>query len=597
MEQGAARPRIYHVQVAMGLVALGLVIQLIRVQFGPYAPVFASRMQSTTGLIETVAPARGLIFDRDGVLLATNATMYHLEVEIRQVTPTSQQDIAVALSHLLLLPQKDMERQLKFDRAGDRQYRIRLTRQDAEGKPWPIIIDQVIADVLNGFLKDPKAPDMSGLALVPAPKRVYPNGTMAGHVLGFVNQEGKGFFGVEGFYDDWLAGKPITVSKTDIPPEARLQPDPPAGVNVVLTLDAEVQEMVETALKDSVEYSMAEGGQAIVTDPHTGEILAMASYPPLDPNSYQSWFTEDEGNLEKSGEEVITPAVAGLFEPGSTFKVLTMAAALDSGSISADEVFIDTGEIEVGGNTIRNWDNKAWGPQTMVGCLRYSLNVCLAHVASQEVGGGTFYAYMNAFGIGQLTGVDMASEIPGQLRTPRHPEWTESDLGTNAFGQGVSVTPIQLLAAVSAVANDGVMIQPHIVRQIVGPQGVYWPKPTVLGHPISADTAHTLTEMLVQSLEGETRFAGLEGYRVAGKTGTAQVPTELGYDPHWTIASFIGWGPVDDPKFMVFVRLDKPALSPWGAVVAAPLFHEIASRMVVLMEIPPAQSQAGSTTG
>jgi cell division protein FtsI (penicillin-binding protein 3) len=347
---------------------------------------------------------------------------------------------------------------------------------------------------------------------------------------------------------------------------------------------------------------MAEAGQAIVTDPRSGEILAMASYPPLDPNSYQSWFVEEKDNQADTGEheaarEVITPAVAGLFEPGSTFKVLTMAAGIDSGSISPEDIFVDTGEIEVGGSTIRNWDNKAWGPQTMVGCLRYSLNVCLAYVASQKIGGGTFYAYLNAFGIGQLTGVDMASEIPGQLRTPRHPQWTESDLGTNAFGQGVSVTPMQLLAAVSAIANDGVMIQPHIVRQIVGPQGAYWPKPTVLGRPISAETARTVTDMLIQSLEGETRFASLEGYRVAGKTGTAQVPTEIGYDPRWTIASFIGWGPVGDPRFMIFVRLDKPGISPWGAVVAAPLFHDIASRVVVLEEIPPAKPQAAAAGG
>jgi cell division protein FtsI (penicillin-binding protein 3) len=156
---------------------------------------------------------------------------------------------------------------------------------------------------------------------------------------------------------------------------------------------------------------------------------------------------------------------------------------------------------------------------------------------------------------------------------------------------------MQLLAAVSAIANDGVMIQPHIVRQIVGPQGAYWPKPTVLGRPISAETARTVTDMLIQSLEGETRFASLEGYRVAGKTGTAQVPTEIGYDPRWTIASFIGWGPVGDPRFMIFVRLDKPGISPWGAVVAAPLFHDIASRVVVLEEIPPAKPQAAAAGG
>jgi len=177
--------------------------------------------------------------------------------------------------------------------------------------------------------------------------------------------------------------------------------------------------------------------------------------------------------------------------------------------------------------------------------------------------------------------------VPGQLRTTRHPEWTESDLGTNAFGQGVSVTPIQLLAAVGAVANHGLLIQPHLVRQVVGPQGAYSPQPTVLGRPISAETAQTLTDMLATTLEGETPFAHVAGYLLAGKTGTAQVPTERGYDPRWTIASFVGWGPLPDVQFIILVRLDKPESSPWGSVVAAPVFQEVVERLVVLMEIPP----------
>jgi cell division protein FtsI/penicillin-binding protein 2 len=264
-----------------------------------------------------------------------------------------------------------------------------------------------------------------------------------------------------------------------------------------------------------------------------------------------------------------------------------MAAALDAGVVTPDEVFLDTGHIEVGGNVIRNWDGRAWGPQDMVGCLRYSLNVCLAHVAAEELGALRFYAYLTAFGIGQLSGVDLAGEVPGQLRTPRHPEWTESDLGTNAFGQGVSVTPIQLITAVGAIANGGVMVQPHIVRQVVGPEGAYWPKTTVLGQPISRQTAETLTAMLVEAVQGETRFVHIPGYVLAGKTGTAQVPTERGYDPRWTVASFVGWGPVRDPRFIVLVRIDKPQTSPWGAVIAAPVFQKVAERLVVLMGIPP----------
>jgi cell division protein FtsI/penicillin-binding protein 2 len=290
---------------------------------------------------------------------------------------------------------------------------------------------------------------------------------------------------------------------------------------------------------------------------------------------------------EQAKEAVISPAASGQYEPGSTFKVLVMAGALDAGVVQPDDVYIDTGQIEIGGNVIRNWDGNAWGPQTMIGCMQHSLNVCLAYVGSEKLGAGLLYGYLNAFGVGQLTGIDLAGEVQGSLRTPRNSDWTESDLGTNSFGQGVSVTPVQLLAAVGAVANKGVMVQPHLVREVVGPQGVYWPKPTVLGKPIKPETADVLQDMLAQSLEDETSNASVPGYRLAGKTGTAQVPGEHGYDPNWTIASFIGWGPIPDPQFVVYVRIDKPQNSPWGSVVAAPVFQDVVKRLVVMMNIPP----------
>lgn len=581
--QKQAKARIASVLGAMALVALGLLVQLVRVQFGPYAPVFAARSEASLERIERVVPERGLIYDREGRLLATNAVMYHVEIEVRQLTPRSRQDIAAVLSKLLVLPFEDLHAQLTRDWAGVGQYRVRLTREDESGERWPITIDKTVAEVLNGFLADPTAPDLSGLSLVAAPRRVYPAGTLAGHVLGFVNGEGQGFFGVEGFYDEWLSGKPITVERSLIPPMARLQPDPPAGVNLVLTIDTEIQQMVESTLRQALETSGAESGQIIVMDPENGEILAMAAWPELDPNDYEPWLELEE----EEQESVISPAASAQYEPGSTFKVLTMAAALDTGAVTPDQIFIDTGKIEVGGHPISNWDGGAWGPQTMTGCMRHSLNVCLAYVASEELGAADFYPYLQDFGIGQLTGVDLAGEVPGQLRTPRHPQWTESDLGTNSFGQGVSVTPIQLLSAVAALANDGAMVQPHLVRQVAGPQGVYWPKRTILGQPISPETADTLTAMLTQSLDGETRYAHVEGYEIAGKTGTAQVPTERGYDPNQTIASFVGWGPVSDPQFIVLVRMDKPTSSPWGSVVAAPVFQDVVERLVVFLGIPP----------
>lgn len=577
--------------VIMGLSALAMFIQLIRVQFGPYAPVFSTWIEAAEDNEAEIEPVRGLIYDRDGDLLATNVPMYYLEVEVFQLTQASRKQIAAVLARTLVLPYEDLYHQLNADWGALGLYRIRLTREVDGGERWPITIDQVAADVLKSFLLDPEAPDLSGLKPVPAPKREYPASALAGHVLGFVNQEGKGYFGIEGFYDNWLGGKAITVERGYIPPEARIQPDTPTGVNLVLTLDLDIQQMVDDILETAIEDTGSESGQIIVMDPRNGEILAMAILPSLDPNNYEPWLEQlglEAEDLETEEDElVINPAVGGQFEPGSTFKILTMAAAIDAGVIEPEDQFIDRGVIEIGGVKIRNWNGGAWGPQTMVGCIQHSLNVCLAYVASEKLGAATFYDYLTAFGMGRVTGIDLSGEVSGQMRTPRHPEWTEADLGTNSFGQGISVTPVQLIAAVGAVANEGVMVQPHIVRAVVGPEGAYWPKPTTLGRPISAESARTITEMLVQSVEGEARYAHVNGYEIAGKTGTAQIPTEGGYDDRWTIASFIGWGPVSDPRFVVLVRLDKPESSPWGSVVAAPVFRDVVERLVAMLEIPP----------
>jgi cell division protein FtsI/penicillin-binding protein 2 len=204
-----------------------------------------------------------------------------------------------------------------------------------------------------------------------------------------------------------------------------------------------------------------------------------------------------------------------------------------------------------------------------------------------QLGAKDFYSYMQAFGIGHLTGVDMAGENPGRLKIPGDADWYDADLGTNAFGQGVSATPLQMAAAISAVANEGKMMAPHIVRSIIDNGEQYNNEPRVLGIPIKKETARMLTDMLSRSLEEEASDALVEGYRVAGKTGTAEIPTPYGYSSSATNASFVGWGPVDDPKFLVYVWLEKPTSSPWGSIVASPVFRQVVERLVVLMDIPP----------
>jgi cell division protein FtsI/penicillin-binding protein 2 len=214
------------------------------------------------------------------------------------------------------------------------------------------------------------------------------------------------------------------------------------------------------------------------------------------------------------------------------------------------------------------------------------LNVCLAWVAS-ELGTKDFYDYMRAFGIGHLSGVDMAGEVPGRLKFPGDGDWYDADLGTNAFGQGVAATPLQMAVASAAIANDGKLMAPHIVRAVVNKGQQFDTQPRLIGMPISSKTANTLTEMLATSLVDEASDALVEGYEVAGKTGTAEIPTPYGYSSNATNASFVGWGPVDDPQFLVYVWLEKPTSSPWGSIVASPVFREVVETLVVLMDIPP----------
>jgi cell division protein FtsI/penicillin-binding protein 2 len=274
------------------------------------------------------------------------------------------------------------------------------------------------------------------------------------------------------------------------------------------------------------------------------------------------------------------------YEPGSVLKVLTMAAALDTGTVTPNTTFIDTGFIEVGGIIIQNWNRDAWGEQNMVGCLQHSLNVCLAWVSSQ-MGTQAFYSYMERFGLGHPTGVDLSGEATGRLKVPGDGDWYPVDLGTNAFGQGVSVTPLQMLMAVSSFVNDGRMVTPHVLYSMVRDGHQYNVPPQYAGSPISPQTSRTISEMLALSLEEESSQALLPGYRLAGKTGTAQIPTDYGYDPYHTNASFIGWGPVDDPQFMVYIWMESPSASIWASQTAAPVFSKVAEQAVVLLNIPP----------
>jgi cell division protein FtsI/penicillin-binding protein 2 len=260
---------------------------------------------------------------------------------------------------------------------------------------------------------------------------------------------------------------------------------------------------------------------------------------------------------------------------------------LDTGLVSPTTPFLDTGEFQIGGSTIKNWNGEAWGMQNMIGCLQHSLNVCMAWLATQ-LGPQNLYGYMNRFGFGHLTGVDLAGEAAGRLKVPGDGDWYPIDLGTNSFGQGMTATPLQVMTAASAVANGGRMVTPHVLYAMLRDGHQFNVPPQYTGSPIKPETAGMLNEMLAVSLEYEASAALVPGYRIAGKTGTAQIPTPYGiYDFDQTNTSFIGWGPMDDPKFMIYVWIERPTSSIWGSETAAPVFSEVAQKSVILLDIPP----------
>lgn len=569
--------RITTLGVLLTAVAAFIVIQMVRIQLSPQAEVFRDRGNAYSGGWQTIVPARGEIYDRWGNLLAGNTTVYEVGVELTRVENPAT--IALTLNAVVGSDYDEVFSAASQEPSGTAVYRVLADFVSEEQKARLDTLTREM-EIAYANSKDENRPSMAGVRYVAHLQRSYPETDLASNILGFVNREGKGFFGVEEKFSDLLSGTPKTVWVPVDPNRVEEIPDIPPGASLTLTIDRAIQTEVEDILENSLQQNGAEAGTIVVMDPQSGEIYAMATTPRLDLNEY--W---------RYGEIFVNPtpfnrAVSKSYESGSVFKVLTMAAALDSDTVKPSTPFLDTGVFEIGGAVIHNWNSGAWGPQDMIGCMQHSLNVCLAWVASQ-VGADTFYRYLQDFGIGRLTGIDLAGEVPGRVKIPGDSDWYEADLGTNSFGQGVSVTPIQMVMAVSAIANEGKMVTPRVVKSMHDKGREYNTSPQVAGMPISDETARTLTKMLANSLETESSVALVEGYRVAGKTGTAEIPTPLGYTSSATNASFVGWGPVDDPRFLVYVWMEKPTSSPWGSEVAAPVFRDVVERLVVLMNLPP----------
>jgi cell division protein FtsI/penicillin-binding protein 2 len=517
---------------------------------------FVVRGEANTSSVRRIPAERGVIYDRDGQPMAINTIQYEIGV-----------------SPNLILEKRDVARQLALILEQDE---FDLYQRLLTNSSWEQIARPVTADVGQAIAEL----DLLGVIINPLSQRSYPQTQLAAPVIGFViedNDNTRGALGVEGSYNDQLAGRVIDQEVSNIPFEIPLETRETRqrGMDVVLTIDRDIQFWAETELQRALEQYNSPRGAILIMDPRNGDILAMASAPTFDPNNFIQ--VEDPALLRNS-------TISDSYEPGSVMKVLTVAGALEKGVITPEWTYTDQGRLDIGGITVENWDDRAYGLVDTTTALVRSLNVGMATIAIQ-MGPEDFYAMLGAFGIGQPTRVDLPGEEAGILKVPGD-DWSESDLATNSFGQGVSVTPLQMLTAVNAIANDGLMMQPRVVRQIVDGDQVINAQPSAR-RAISAETARIVADMMVRVVEDPNGapLARLDGYTIAGKTGTAQIPTPTGYSQNESITTFVGFFPADDPQVSVLIMLDRPN-GYWGSQTAAPVFRRLAERLVILMGIP-----------
>jgi cell division protein FtsI/penicillin-binding protein 2 len=501
----------------------------------------------------TDQPERGVIYDRNGATLAVDRWNYRVAV-----SPSILSDpeaLANSLAPILQIPRSEL-----------------LFAMESPDR-YVVLASEVSSDAAEAIRELEYGDEVQ---LDPLPRRFFPQDSLMCHVLGFVDYDGTGRAGVEGYYQTELAGEAANATNPISPLRQQQMVMAREGADLVLTIDRNVQYVVERHLKEALVEHGAVSGSIIVMDPRTGALLAMASEPCYSPNRFFDL---------KQGED-FNPLVSAAFEPGSVMKLITMAAALDSGTVTPQTTYQDNGAIEVGGHVSYNWDRGAHGTVDMTTLLSRSLNVGAATIATW-MGPTTFYDYLQRFGFGRPTNIDIMNEATGLMPLPGSADWQESFIATNAYGQALSVTPLQMISAASALANDGYLMQPYVVQEIRDENGVHRIEPQVASQAIRPETAAQLTSMAVIAVQQEVQEALVEGYTIAGKTGTAQIAEPFGYHETDVIGSFIGWLPAEDPQIIVFVKLDRPQSAPWGSQTAAPVFSKLAKELVVLLDIPP----------
>lgn len=556
--------------VIAGIITAVIVLRLFSLQVLQYG-FYRALAEGQHSLYEQLFPTRGKIYmterGSDSLFpLATNEPLTLVYANPSHITDDPE-TISRELSPIL-----DVDAGIIYER---------ITKENDLYEPLRHGVRQTTVDAVRAL-------EIPGIEFSPEQVRMYPEGRFGSHLSGFLGFDGdvrKGQYGIEGAFDDKLkgtqgylkaekdaAGRWIAVGGLSLAPAVN-------GDDIVLTIDRAIEHEACKKLDEAVQKHGADSGSVIVMDPKTGAILAMCGDPDFDPNDY--------GKVDDP-KAYSNPAIYFQYEPGSVMKAVTMAAAIDQGAVSPATTYTDDGEVKIGKYTIKNSDGKAHGIQTMTQVLEESLNTG-AIFAMRQVGPKTFASYLEKFGFGEKTGIGLPGESAGDLSTLRPDK--EIYAATASYGQGVTVTPLQLTAAFGAIANRGTLMKPFVVKEIRHADGtVTKTQPVEVRSVVRPETATTVGAMLVNVVKnGHGKRAGVPGYYIAGKTGTAQVPRTdgPGYQDDVTIGTFAGFGPVEDPAFVMAVRIDRPRDVQFAESSAAPLFGNLAAFILHYLDVPP----------
>jgi cell division protein FtsI (penicillin-binding protein 3) len=511
-----------------------------------------------------VLPKRGALLDRAGEPLALSMESQSVYARPHRVQDPEQ--LSQGLARILNLRGADVKQKLTSD------------------KPFVWIKRQVSSPEAEKI----QALNPTGIGMFYEPNRYYPQNQLAGQLIGFVGRDSEGLEGLELKYNDYIRGEAgSSVTERDALGRRVLVQGVeglriPPGSDVHLTLNTSIQHIAEKELEATILKYRAKSGVAIVMEPFTGEVLALANYPAFDPNNYSKQSADQRRNR----------AVTDSFEPGSTFKTILAAAALEEGVVGKEDLFYcEMGKYPYAGKVIHDTHPHGW--LSFAKILQVSSNIGFTKVA-QKLKKDRYYRYIEKFGFGQVTGIDVPGEVPGLLRKPE--SWSAIDLATHAFGQGISATPLQMVMAYAAIANGGFLMRPYVTRRVVSPQGeiVLEIQPHVVRRVISEKTARSLASILkdVTNEGGTGVMANVDGFEVAGKTGTAQKadPVHGGYAAKKRVASFVGFVPANDPRLVALVLIDEPEVNVYGGVVAAPAFRNIAQAALRHLAVAPQQA-------